>query len=54
MPSTIIEVPNREKTLFRSSKWPQKFRTQKIDKNSKLPKNDFDLVGIDGWPPISS
>jgi hypothetical protein len=53
-PSNIIEVPDREKTSFRPSKWPQKFRNQKTAKNSKLPTNCFEPVGIGGWPPIST
>ena len=48
MPLEIIEVPYHEKSLFRPLKWPSKFRTQKIAKNSKLPKNCFELVGIGG------
>ena len=52
-PLAIIEVLNPEKTSFRPSKWPRKFRNQKIAKNSKFPEDCFEPVGIDGWPPIS-
>jgi hypothetical protein len=38
MPLAIIEVLDHEKTSFRPSKWPQKFRNRKTAKNSKLPK----------------
>jgi hypothetical protein len=34
----IIEVLDPEKTSFRPSKWPQKFRNRKTAKNSKLPE----------------
>jgi hypothetical protein len=50
----IIEVIDPEKTSFRPSKWPRKFRNQKTAKNSKLPENYFEPVGIGGWPPIST
>jgi hypothetical protein len=50
----IIEVPNREKTSFRPSKWPRKFKNRKIVKISKLPKNCFEPVGQGGWPSRSS
>jgi hypothetical protein len=50
----IIEVLNPEKTSFRPSKWPQKFRNRKTAKNSKLPEDCFEPVGIGGWPPIST
>jgi hypothetical protein len=53
-PSIILGVSDCEKTLFRSSKWPQKFGIRKIAKNSKLQKNYFELVGKGGWPPTSS
>ena len=42
-----------KKMSFKPSKWPRKFGTQKTAKNSKLPTNIFELVGIGGWPPIS-
>jgi hypothetical protein len=50
----IIEVPDRENVFFRPLKWPRKFRTQKVVKNSKWPKNFFEVVGIGGWTPIST
>jgi hypothetical protein len=51
----LVEVLNLEKKLFRPSKWPQKFRNQKKTvKNSKLPTNCFEPVGIGGWPLIST
>jgi hypothetical protein len=50
----IIEVLDPEKTSFRPSKWPQKFRNRKTAKNSKLPEDCFEPVGIGGWPPIST
>jgi hypothetical protein len=53
-PLAIIEVLDHEKTSFRPSKWPQKFRNRKTAKNSKLPTNCFEPVGIGGWPPIST
>jgi hypothetical protein len=53
-PSIIIEVLDLEKTSFRPSKWPHKFRNQKTAKNSKLPKDYFEPVGIGGWPLIST
>jgi hypothetical protein len=31
-----------------------KFRNQKTAKNSKLPEDCFEPVGIGGWPPIST
>jgi hypothetical protein len=43
-----------KKPSFRPSKWPQKFRNRKTAKNSKLPENCFEPVGIGGWPPIST
>ena len=42
-----------QKMSFRDSKRLQKFRTRKTAKNSKLPTNYFELVGIGGWPSIS-
>jgi hypothetical protein len=48
-PLAIIEVLYPKKTSFRPSKWPQKFRNQKTAKNSKLPENCFEPVGIGGW-----
>jgi hypothetical protein len=53
-PLAIIDVPYCEKASFRPSKWPQKFRTQKPAKNTKLSEDYFELVGIGGWPPIST
>jgi hypothetical protein len=53
-PLAIIEVLDPEKTSFRPSKWPQKFRNRKTAKNSKLPEDCFEPVGIGGWPPIST
>jgi hypothetical protein len=50
----IIEEIDPEKPSFRPSKWPWKFRNRKTAKNSKLPENCFELVGIGGWPPIST
>jgi hypothetical protein len=43
-PLAIIEVPDREKSSFRPSKWPQKFRNRKTAKNSKLPTNYFEQL----------
>jgi hypothetical protein len=48
------EVINLEKTSFRPSKWPRKFRNQKTAKNSELPEDYFELVRIGGWPSIST
>ena len=42
-----------KKTLFRPSKWPQKFRNRKNAKNSKLPKNSFQAARQGGCPLIS-
>jgi hypothetical protein len=53
-PLAIIEVLDPKKTSFRPSKWPRKFRNRKTAKNSKLPENCFEPVGIGGWPPIST
>jgi hypothetical protein len=53
-PLAIIEELDPEKPSFRPSKWPQKFRNRKTAKNSKLPENCFEPVGIGGWPPIST
>jgi hypothetical protein len=53
-PLDIIEVIDLKKTLFKPSKWLEKFRNQKTAKNSKLPEDCFELVGIGGWPPIST
>jgi hypothetical protein len=39
---------------FRPSKWPQKLKTAKNSKLSKLPKNYFEIVGKGGWTPIST
>jgi hypothetical protein len=50
----IIEVINIQKNSFRPSKWPHKFRNRKTVENSKLPEDYFELVGIGGWPPIST
>jgi hypothetical protein len=47
-------VLDRGKNSFRPSKWPRKFRNQKTAKNSKLPEDCFEPVGIGGWPPIST
>jgi hypothetical protein len=47
----IIEVLDPKKTSFRPSKWPRKFRNRKTAKNSKLPEDCFEPVGIGGWPP---
>jgi hypothetical protein len=44
-----LEIPS-----FRSSKWPQKFKTAKNSKLPKLPDNCFELVGKGGWPLIST
>jgi hypothetical protein len=49
-----IEVHDHEKMSFRPSKWPRKFKTRKTAKNSKLPTNCFEPVGIGGWPLIST
>jgi hypothetical protein len=40
--------------LFRASKRPQKFRTRKARKIIAKMKNACALVGIGGWPPIST
>jgi hypothetical protein len=53
-PLAIIEELDPEKPSFRPSKWPQKFRNRKTAKNSKLPENCFEPVGIGGWPLIST
>jgi hypothetical protein len=53
-PLVIIEVLDPKKTSFRPSKWPRKFRNRKTAKNSKLPEDCFEPVGIGGWPPIST
>jgi hypothetical protein len=50
----FMEAINCEKSMFRPSKMPQKFKTQKTAKNSKLPTICFKLDGIGGWPPIST
>jgi hypothetical protein len=33
---------------------PESLGTEKTAKNSKLPTNCFEPVGIGGWPPIST
>jgi hypothetical protein len=53
-PLSIIVFIYHEKTFFRPSKWPQKFRNRKTAKNSKLSTNCIEPVGIVGWPPIST
>jgi hypothetical protein len=53
-PLSIFKVPGPEKPSFRPSKWPRKFRNKKIVKNSKLSEKNFELVGIGGWPLIST
>jgi hypothetical protein len=53
-PSHNIEVLYPEKTSFRPSKWPLKFRNQKTAKNSKLPEDCFKPIGTCGWPLIST
>jgi hypothetical protein len=53
-PLANIEVLDPKKTSFMPSKWPQKFKNRKTAKNSKLPENCFDPVGIGGWPSIST
>jgi hypothetical protein len=50
----IFKVPNRKKYSFNPSKWPQKFRSRKTAKNSKLLEDYFEPVGIGEWPPIST
>jgi hypothetical protein len=50
----MIEMLDPEKTSFRPSKWPQKFRNQKTTKSDKLLEDCFELVGIGGWKPIST
>ena len=50
----VMEVHDIKKTSFRPSKWPRKFRNQKPAKNSKLPEDCFEPVGIGGWPTIST
>jgi hypothetical protein len=52
MPFIIIENLNLEKTSFRPSKWPRKFKPTKNSKLSKLPENYFEPFGKGGWPPI--
>jgi hypothetical protein len=50
------------KNIFRASKQPKKFRTQKArKKTTKIKKNETskmkvvcDPIGIDGWPLIST
>jgi hypothetical protein len=42
------------KNSFSPSKWPQKFRNRKTDKNSKLLEDCFERIGIGGWPSIST
>ena len=53
-PLIIVKVLYHEKTSFNPSKWPRKFRNRKTAKNSKLPEDYFGIVGIGGWPPIST
>jgi hypothetical protein len=50
----IIENLNLEKPSFGPSKWPQKLKTTKNSKLSKLPEKCFEPVGKGGWPPIST
>jgi len=54
MPLNIIENLDLEKPLFGLSKWPWKLKTAKNSKLPKLRENCFELVGKDGWPPIST
>ena len=54
MPSDIIENLNLEKTSFRPSKWPRKWKPAKNSKLPKWPENCFEPFGKCGWPPISS
>jgi hypothetical protein len=53
-PLAISEVVDLKKTSFRPSKWPWKFRNQETAQNSKLLEDCFQLVGIGGWPLIST
>ena len=54
MPSTIIENLDLEKTSFRPSKWPRKWKPAKNSKLPKWPENCFEPFGKCGWPPIST
>ena len=54
MPLAIIENLYLEKTSFRPSKWPQKWKPAKNSKLPKWPENCFEPFGKDGWPPIST
>jgi hypothetical protein len=40
--------------LFRASKWPWKFKTQKSRKKTTKMKIVCEPVRIGGWPPIST
>ena len=54
MPSAITENLDLEKTSFRPSKWPRKWKPAKNSKLPKWPKNCFEPFGKGGWSPIST
>jgi len=54
MPLAIIENLDLEKTSFRPSKWPRKWKPAKNSKLPKWPENCFEPFGKGGWPPIST
>jgi hypothetical protein len=46
--------PKSQKMLFRASKRPQKFGTQKVVEKLPRWKFFFEARKIGGWPPIST
>jgi len=54
LPLAIIENLYLEKTSFRTSKWPRKWKPAKNSKLPKWPENCFEPFGKGGWPPIST
>ena len=50
----IIKNLYIEKTSFRPSKWPRKWKPAKNSKLPKWPENCFEPFGKGGWPLIST
>jgi hypothetical protein len=49
-----LRCPIVKKRCLGPQNGPRSLGPQKTAKNSKLPKNCFEPVGIGGWPPIST
>jgi hypothetical protein len=50
----MIEMPDHKKYHLVPQNGPGSLGPETTAKNSKLPKNCFESVGIGGWPPIST